>query len=344
MIPVDPAALTTLNAATPFAGLAPEVVLAATASQGLEPDGRLLALNSYENRVYRLGVEPDARLAPEPLVAGNLVVAKFYREGRWSDAQIREEHAFACELAAAQLPVAAPLSWNGQTLQRHGPFRFALFRCWRGSAPELDGPGNRELLGRTLGRLHAIGATARFAQRPSINAWQYGARARQQLLASNRIPASVQHKYAEVSAALVEAARLCWEAAGPLRHLRLHGDCHLGNVLWNAHGPVFVDLDDCLQGPAVQDLWMLCSGTPGQRESEWAQLLAGYRQFADFDDTELQVVEALRAMRMLNHAAWIAARWADPAFPRAFPWFGEIRYWENHVTELHEQIEALGSA
>jgi Ser/Thr protein kinase RdoA (MazF antagonist) len=316
-------------------------VLAAVAARGLEPDGRLLALNSYENRVYRVGVESDDRLTPVPLVAGNLVVAKFYRQSRWSDAQIREEHRFAQELVAAELPVAAPLECNGDTLQWQGQFRFALFPCWRGAAPELDGQGHRELLGRTLGRLHAIGATTSFAQRPSITAWQCGAQARRQLLASGRVPVSVEAKYAEVSALLVEAVRLHWEAAGPLRLLRLHGDCHLGNVLWNAHGPVFVDLDDCLRGPAVQDLWMFCAGTRGQREREWAQLLAGYRQFADFDVSELRLVEALRAMRMLNHAAWVAARWVDPAFPRAFPWFGEIRYWENHVTELHEQLEAL---
>jgi Ser/Thr protein kinase RdoA (MazF antagonist) len=330
-----------VSAAAPFSGLEPEVVLAAVTGQGMEPDGRLLALNSYENRVYRVGVEPDPRLAPEPLVAGNLVVAKFYREGRWSDAQIREEHAFALELAAAELPVAAPLESGGETLHRHAQFRFALFPCWRGSAPELDGPGHRELLGRTLGRIHATGATRRFVQRTSIAAWQYGAQARRQLLASGSLPDSVVDKYAEVSGVLVESVRALWESVGSLRQIRLHGDCHLGNVLWNAQGPVFVDLDDCLTGPAVQDLWMLCAGTAGQREQEWSQLLAGYRQFADFDTGELALVEALRAVRMLNHAAWIGARWADPAFPRAFPWFGEIRYWENHVTELHEQREAL---
>jgi Ser/Thr protein kinase RdoA (MazF antagonist) len=330
-----------VSTATPFAGLEPDVVLAAVAGAGLEPDGRLLALNSYENRVYRIGVDPDPRLAPESLVAVDLVVAKFYRDRRWSDAQIREEHAFAQELAAAELPVAAPLQWNGDTLHRHARFRFALFPCWRGSAPELDGPGHRELLGRTLGRLHAVGGVGRFAQRPSIAAWQCGATARRQLLDSGRVPTSIEGKYAEASAALVESVRLHWESAGPVRQLRLHGDCHLGNVLWNAHGPVFVDLDDCLTGPAVQDLWMLCAGTPGQREQEWSQLLAGYRQFAEFDSAGLFLVESLRAMRMLNHAAWIGARWGDPAFPRAFPWFGEIRYWENHVTELHEQIEAL---
>lgn len=330
-----------MSDARPFAGLEPEVVLAAVAAMGLEPDGRLLALNSYENRVYRVGVEPDARLAPEALVAGNLVVVKFYREGRWSDAQVGEEHAFAHELAAAELPVAAPLQWEGATLHRHEGFRFALFPCWRGAAPELDGPGSRELVGRTLGRMHAVGAARGFAQRPTLASWQHGGRARRQLLDSGRVPASVETKYAQVSAAVVESVRAHWEAAGPQRQLRLHGDCHLGNVLWNLHGPVFVDLDDCISGPAVQDLWMFCAGGPGHRAREWSELLTGYRQFADFDAAELVLVEALRAMRMLNHAAWIAARWLDPAFPRAFPWFGEIRYWENHVTELHEQLEAL---
>ena len=327
----------------PFEGLTPEVVLDCVGRLGLEPDGRLLALNCYENRVYRIGIESAPALQSDPRRLPAAVVAKFYRAQRWSDAQILEEHAFAQELVARELAVAEPLRLDGRTLHVHAGFRYALFACWRGGAPELDAAGHRELLGRTLGRLHAVGAQRAFATRPSIEDWQCGAAARRALLASGQVPDSVRDKYAEVSAQLVAAVRDRWETARFARRLRLHGDCHLGNLLWNANGPVFVDLDDCLSGPAVQDLWMLCTGDVARLEREWSQLLAGYRQFAEFDTTELALVEPLRAVRMLNHAAWVAARWFDPAFPRAFPWFGEIRYWERHVTELYEQLEAVQS-
>ena len=326
---------------TPFSGLSPETVLAAVAQLGLQPDGRLLALNSYENRVYRVGIEPAPELAGNPFALDSAVVAKFYRDSRWSDAQIREEHAFALELAAAELAVAAPLLRDRESLHLHAGFRFAVFACWRGSAPELDLPEHRAMLGRTLGRLHAVGAQRRFAVRPSIDDWQCGATARRQLLASGMIPPALEEKYAAVSAQLVEAVRARWDATRDARWQRLHGDCHLGNILWNAQGPVFVDLDDCLSGPVVQDLWMLCSGSAAQQQREWAEIMAGYAQFADFDSSQLSLVEPLRAVRMINHAAWIAARWRDPAFPRAFPWFGEVRYWEKHVTELYEQLETI---
>jgi Ser/Thr protein kinase RdoA (MazF antagonist) len=328
-------------AVTPFAGLGPELVLAAVESVGLLPDGRLMALNSYENRVYRLGIEPLPDADAPPHVMTDAVVIKFYRPGRWNDAQIREEHSFAAELVTAELQVAAPWCKDGESLHRIEGFRYSVFQCWRGSAPELDAPEHRVMLGRSLGRLHAVGRRQPFQTRGRVADWECGARARRELLRMDIIPDNLAGNYAAVSARLVAAATSAWEAAGPMRTLRLHGDCHLGNVLWNTHGPVFVDLDDCLTGPAVQDLWMMCSGTEAQRQREWTQLLEGYEQFAQFDHSELLLVEPLRAMRMLNHAAWLAARWSDPAFPKAFPWFADARYWERHITELQEQVEAV---
>ncbi len=336
MIPVRPEA-----AVTPFAGLGPELVLAAVEAVGLAPDGRLMALNSYENRVYRVGVEPLPDAAAPPHVMTDAVVIKFYRPGRWNDAQIREEHSFAAELVAAELQVAAPWSDDGESLHRIEGFRYSVFQCWRGSAPELDATEHRLMLGRSLGRLHAIGRRQPFQTRGRVADWEYGARARREVLRMEIVPDILVGNYAAVSERLVAAVASSWEAAGPTRGLRLHGDCHLGNVLWNSHGPVFVDLDDCLTGPAVQDLWMMCSGSAAQRQLEWTQLLDGYQQFAQFDLSELPLVEPLRAVRMLNHAAWLAARWPDPAFPKAFPWFAEARYWERHIAELQEQLEAV---
>ncbi|MGC4027538.1 MAG: serine/threonine protein kinase [Steroidobacteraceae bacterium] len=322
----------------PFAGLAPEVVLDAVESLGIGVDGRLMALNSYENRVYRVGTEGPAGLESHPGIVADAIIVKFYRAGRWSDAQIVEEHQFAADLADAELSVAAPVARDGTTLHHWAGFAFAAFACWRGGAPELDLPGHRELLGRSLGRLHARAATRRFATRGAVSDWQCGESARRAVLASGHLPPPLDERYAEVSAQLVAAVRAAMDAAPRPRLQRLHGDCHLGNILWNAQGPVFVDLDDCLTGPAIQDLWMLCSGSPAQREKEWTELLCGYSQFASLDRGELALVEALRAIRMLNHAAWIAGRWRDPAFPLAFPWFAGPRYWERHLDELREQI------
>jgi Ser/Thr protein kinase RdoA (MazF antagonist) len=325
---------------TPYQGLTPEVVLDAVEALGLVVDGRLMALNSYENRVYRVGLEADQ--APiAGLAAGVPVVVKFYRHGRWSDASIREEHEFTLELAAAELPVAAPLMLVGDTLHHHAGFRYTLFECRPGTGPELDLPGNRELLGRTLGRMHAVGGRRRFQHRGGIAQWQHGARARDTILSGRLVPSPLDERYAQVSGQLVQAVAACEASVGPVRQLRIHGDGHGGNILWHVHGPLFVDFDDCLMGPAVQDLWMFCAGDPLLMQREWAQLLEGYEQFAHFEFAEAGLIEALRAMRMLNHAAWVASRWSDPAFPRAFPWFGEPRYWERHIDELQEQLEAL---
>jgi Ser/Thr protein kinase RdoA (MazF antagonist) len=315
--------------ATPFSGLSPDAVLDAAAAVGLDVDGRLFALNSYENRVYQLGHGPGAW------------VLKFYRPGRWSDAQIVEEHRFAAELAAAELPVAAPLVVDGQTLLRHGHFRLAAFPWLAGRAPELDAPGARGMLGRAIARLHRIGAAGRFEWRVRLTIERLGTSARETVLACSLLPASLRESYARASDALLERVRGVFESAGAPRELRIHGDCHLGNLLWNEHGPVFVDLDDCLTGPAIQDLWMLLSGSPEEQQRQWQELLEGYQQFADFDFRELLLIEPLRGLRMMHHAAWIAQRWQDPAFPRAFPWFGEPRYWEAHLADLLEQLAAI---
>lgn len=323
-----------------YAALTPDVVLAAAEAAGLLADGRLLPLNSYENRVYRIGLEEPLARASRDAIATQ-VVAKFYREDRWSDAQIQEEHAFALELAGAELPVAAPLVVEGATLLRHAGFRYALFECRPGAGPDLDRPGDRQLLGRTLGRLHAQGARRSFRHRPDVRDWRQGARARELILGLGLVPAPLDERYAEVSGQLVQAIAACHGSVGATRRLRLHGDCHPGNILWQATGPLFVDFDDSLTGPAVQDLWMFAAGTPEQMRREWGELLDGYEQFAHLDEGEALLIEALRATRMMNHAAWIAQRWDDPAFPLAFPWFGEPRYWERHIDELREQLPAL---
>ncbi|HKZ73768.1 MAG TPA: serine/threonine protein kinase [Steroidobacteraceae bacterium] len=313
----------------PFSGLGPDVVLDAAASVGFEGGGRLFALNSYENRVYRLGAGGDA------------LVLKFYRPERWTDAQIGEEHEFALELAAAELPVAAPLVIAGSTLFRFREYRFAAFPCLPGRAPELDAPGARVLLGRALARIHAIGATRTFRFRPRIGIERLGLQAREQVLTSELLPPALATSYAAAADALLERVRRAFVNAGPVHDLRIHGDCHPGNLLWNPQGPVFVDLDDCGSGPRIQDLWMLLSGDGAEQQRQWNELLEGYSQFGEIDMRELTLVEPLRALRMLHHAAWVVQRWEDPAFPRAFPWFGEPRFWERHVGDLLEQVGAI---
>jgi Ser/Thr protein kinase RdoA (MazF antagonist) len=317
------------DAVKPFAGLSPDVVLDAAASLGLEGDGRLFALNSYENRVYQMG-RPEGAL-----------VLKFYRPARWSDAQIAEEHAFTAELAAAELAVAAPLAVDGKTLFRFRDFRFAVFPWMRGRAPELDAPGARAMLGRSLARIHRIGAVRPFRTREHLTIERLGVGARDHVLESGLLPETLEKSYLRATEALLERIDRVFEEAGNVRELRIHGDCHMGNLLWNEQGPVFVDLDDCVTGPAIQDLWMLLSGSAADQQKQWHDLLEGYEQFGEFDFSELRLVEPLRALRMMHHAAWIALRWSDPAFPRAFPWFGGTRYWEAHINDLLEQVAAI---
>jgi Ser/Thr protein kinase RdoA (MazF antagonist) len=314
----------------PFAGLTPDAVMDAAEALGLEPDGRQFALNSYENRVYRVG-----RTDAPP------VILKFYRAERWSDEQILEEHGFALELAEQEIPVAAPLVLGGATLHRHADFRLAAFPLCAGTAPELDQAGARELLGRTLARIHAVGARYPFQVRLALEREQLGGRARSSLLRSGFLPEYVQDRYADVSEALMERIQGAFDAAAPVARVRLHGDCHLGNILWQARGPLLVDLDDCLNGPRIQDLWMFLSGNADEQRHQWSEIAEGYSQFGTLDSSELLLIEPLRAVRMLNHAAWIAERWLDPAFPRAFPWAGQPRFWEGYVADLVQQFEVL---
>jgi len=313
---------------TPYAGLTPDHVLDAVAACGLYPDGRLLALNSYENRVWQVGID-DA----QP------VIAKFYRPARWSDAAILEEHAFAQELAEAELPLVAPLAFGGRTLLHHAGFRYALTPRRGGRAPSLESADQLEWLGRLIARIHLIGARAPFAHRGRIDRATLIEQPMQAVLASPLLPPNVQARYRVAAQRVDEAVALRLEAAGPVRQLRLHGDCHPGNVLWTDDGPHFVDLDDARMGPAVQDLWMLAND-----DASMEALLTGYEQFREFDRIELALVPALRAMRQLHHAGWIAARWHDPAFPAAFPFAGEARWWEQHVDDLHELADGLGAA
>ncbi|MGD2128102.1 MAG: serine/threonine protein kinase [Lysobacterales bacterium] len=314
---------------TPYYRLDPDTVLQAVESAGLLTDGRLLALNSYENRVYQVGIEEA-----QPLIA------KFYRPGRWTDEQILEEHAFSRELAAAEIPLIAPEVMEGTSLFHSRGFRFALFRRQGGHAPELDDRDTLLWLGRFLGRIHAVGRVRPFRHRPALTPARFGQEPIDYLQAGGWLPAHLLDAFNSLSADLMENIRQAWARAGDFRTIRLHGDCHPGNLLWR-DGPFFVDMDDCQSGPAVQDLWMLLSGERHEMSGQLSVLLEGYTDFCEFDYRELLLVEALRTLRMLHHAAWLARRWEDPAFPSAFPWFDSPRYWENLILDLREQLAAL---
>jgi Ser/Thr protein kinase RdoA (MazF antagonist) len=314
----------------PYAKLIPEVVLDSLDALGIRGDGRLLALNSYENRVYQVWREDEPP-----------VVAKFYRPGRWSDAQIAEEHGFVAELEAREIPVVAPLVLEGATLHSLGGFRVAVYPRRGGRAPELDASDTLTWIGRFLGRIHVAGAATRFVHRLRLDIESFGDAPRSWLLDHDQLPADLQHVYAGVSAQALDAVRRAFDRAGDVAMLRLHGDCHAGNVLWTDDGPHFVDFDDARTGPAVQDLWMLLSGDRAWMERQLGDVLEGYEQFAPFDRRELHLVEALRTLRLIHYAAWIGQRWEDPAFPAAFPWFGTQRYWQDRILELREQIALM---
>ena len=314
----------------PYAGLIPTVVLEAVEQTGFTCDGSLLALNSYENRVYRVGVEGQ-----QP------VVAKFYRPDRWDDDAILEEHGFSIELQSMEIPVVAPLIFDGKSLLQHAGYRFAVYPLCGGRWPELDSADDRRMLGRFLARIHSIGRLRQFDARPDIDIERLGQDSVEWLLENDFIPAHLEDAYDSLTADLLPAIDRCFDLAGDFRWLRIHGDCHLGNILWTANGPHFVDLDDCVNGPAVQDIWMLLSGAEDEMRLQLSQLLEGYEEFLDFDPRELWLVEALRTLRLIHYSAWIARRWDDPAFPKAFPWFEETRYWEDHILALREQAALL---
>ncbi len=315
----------------PYDSLTPDLILAAVESGGLRCDGRLLALNSFENRVYQVGIE-DA----QPLVA------KFYRPGRWSDAMIGEEHAFSLELSEAELPVVSPLpDASGRTLREHGGFRFALYPRQRGRAPELESRDTLMWMGRFIGRIQAIGALRDFTQRPAITVQSFGVDPFRTVLESGFVPADLIPAYQSLVQQLLDRLARAFDDAGAVTQLRLHGDCHPGNVLWADDGPHFVDLDDARMGPAVQDLWMLLSGDRDAMQQQLRWVLDGYWEFHDFDLRELPLIEPLRTLRMIHYAGWLALRWSDPAFPAAFPWFNTQRYWQDHILALREQAAAL---
>jgi Ser/Thr protein kinase RdoA (MazF antagonist) len=319
-----------MSSSAPYATLTPHRILDALDSVGVRGDGRLLTLNSYENRVY-LVYRDDA--AP--------MVVKFYRPGRWTDAQIREEHAFVAELDEREIPAVPPLALAGATLHHFADSRFAVYPKLAGRTPELDDPATLEWLGRFIGRIHALGALRPFELRPTLDIESFGDEPRQFLLAHDFIPPDLVEAYRTVSEMALSGVRHCFARAGAVRSLRLHGDCHASNVLWTPEGPHFVDFDDARNGPAVQDLWMLLSGDRAAMTRQLADVLAGYEDFAEFDRRELHLIEALRSLRLVHYAAWIARRWDDPAFPAAFPWFNTQRYWQDRILELREQIAAM---
>jgi Ser/Thr protein kinase RdoA (MazF antagonist) len=321
----------TLESGHPYSRLTPDLVLTALEAVGFHCDGRLLALNSYENRVYQVGIEDKPP-----------VVAKFYRPSRWSRAAILEEHAFSRELADQEIPVIAPCQDNnGETLHQQDGFLFAVYPRCGGRWPDLETRAQRQQMGRFLGRLHAVGSVGRFEHRGKLGIDTLGRNARSFLLEQELIPGYLLEAYSTLSTELLEHIQDRFDAAGPLRQIRLHGDCHPGNILWTDAGPHFVDLDDSRTGPAIQDLWMLLSGDADEMRAQLEDLLDGYQTFFDFDYSGVLLIEALRTLRIMNYAAWIARRWDDPAFPRAFPWFDSPRYWEEHILSLREQAAAL---
>jgi Ser/Thr protein kinase RdoA (MazF antagonist) len=332
----------------PFESLTPNAVMDALSSVGLSCDGRLQALSSYENRVYQL-----------PLEDGPVVVAKFYRPGRWSDAQIQEEHDFAAELMRAEVPVIGPLMLLGQTLHHFGDFAFSVSPRRGGRMPELDEGEVLEWIGRFLARIHTVGASRPFQVRPPLDLRTFGLESRDWLLAHNRVPLDVQSLWSKTCQQALDmiAAHACLTGSDgridpesrTIKILRLHGDCHPGNILWTptdapasaGPGPHFVDLDDARMGPAVQDLWMLLSGDRAQRTRQLINLVDGYEQFRAFDRRELVLIEPLRTLRLIHYSAWLSRRWDDPTFPINFPWFGSSDYWKGQVQMLQDQLEAM---
>ncbi len=337
---------TQLSQQHPYERLGPDMVLDALASVGLFGDGRLLGLSSYENRVYQIPLEEAAS-------GHGVVVAKFYRPGRWSEAQIAEEHSFSQELMAAEIPVIGPLVLQGATLHHFGGFAFSVSPRRGGRPPELEDFEVLEWIGRFLGRIHSVGAARPFVERPALDLKSFGTESHDWLLRHDKVPLDVQSAWDHAcreALELIAKGPLCMvHEDRPLRRIRLHGDCHPGNILWTpadapasaGPGPHFVDLDDARTGPAVQDLWMLLSGERGQRTQQLSALIEGYEQFHNFDRRELALIEPLRTLRLVHYSAWLARRFDDPIFPINFPWFGSSDYWKGQVQMLQDQCEAM---
>ena len=316
----------------PYEDLTPDAVLDALESAGWRGDGRMLALNSYENRVFQIALEDDS-----------YVVAKLYRPERWSDAQLLEDHAFSLEMSGREIPVVAPLERDGRTLHHFSGSRFAVFPRRGGRSPELEDEKVLEWIGRFLGRIHAVGATRPFKVRPALSVKTFGTEPRDWLLASGMIPEDLQETWETTVDLALQGVEHQFEII-KTRQIRLHGDCHAGNILWTHEGPHFVDLDDARMGPAVQDLWMLLAGDRQTATKQLRALLEGYEQFHAFNREELGLIEPLRTLRLIHYSAWLARRWDDPAFPAAFPWFGTHRYWQDRILELREQTSNMDEA
>ncbi|WP_439102885.1 serine/threonine protein kinase [Congregibacter sp.] len=314
----------------PFDVLTPDAIIDAVEAAGFVSDARLLALNSYENRVYQVGIEDDTP-----------VIVKFYRPGRWTEEQLREEHSFSEELVEAEIPVVAPLkSGSGETVHRWEGLLYTLFPRRGGHAPEFDNLDNLLVLGRTLARIHAIGATKPFSYRPKLEG-QHIIDESRSLLPDNFIPTELKTAYLTLLDDLERELAPKIEQMETAGGIRIHGDCHGGNILWRDDTANFVDLDDCMTAPAIQDLWMFLSGEPHEQEIQLGEVVAGYEEFFEFDPRELHWIETLRTLRIIRYAAWLARRWDDPAFPKAFPWFNSERYWSDHILELREQFSRL---
>jgi Ser/Thr protein kinase RdoA (MazF antagonist) len=315
----------------PYSSLTPDAVLDAVEELGFETDARIFALNSYENRVYQVGVS-DSRF----------LIVKFYRPGRWSREQIQEEHAFLRELAGLDIPVVPPMEFEGKgSLLQFREFFVAVFPQFIGRPPELDSLDNLLIMGRYIGRIHAAGEQDSFQARETISVERFCVNSREFLLANDFLPGDLVPAYETLSAELVSKVQQRFAEVKNLQILRIHGDCHPGNVLWRDDVPTFVDFDDSVTGPAIQDLWMMLSGDRNQRQAQLLELVEGYNEFHEFKVRELALVESLRTMRLMHYAAWLARRWSDPAFPLSFPWFNTQRYWSEHILELREQMAAL---
>jgi Ser/Thr protein kinase RdoA (MazF antagonist) len=317
--------------------LTPDTVINAIESAGYWSDSRILALNSYENRVYQVGIEPESPIDTK----GIPVIAKFCRPHRWTEEQILEEHQFTQRLLDLDIPVVPPIIFNNKTLLNFDGYRFSIYERRGSQAPELDNGDHLEVIGRFMGRIHSVGKTALFEHRPAISTQSYAVDSRQFLLGNAFNPKSLIPAYETTSRDLIGCIERAFSTIS-YQSIRLHGDCHPGNILWRDNHAHLVDFDDARNGPAIQDLWMLLSGDYHQRCLQLADILEGYTEFCDFDPVELNLIEPLRAMRLLHYAAWLARRWEDPAFPHNFPWFNTERYWADHVLSLREQLATLG--
>jgi Ser/Thr protein kinase RdoA (MazF antagonist) len=311
-----------------FFRLTPDQVLDAIESTGIAPQAALLALNSYENRVYQFRDYDE-----------NKFVVKFYRPDRWSDEQILEEHSFSLDLADSEIPVIPPMLFGGKSLLDFNGFRFSIFECKGGRTPELEDKKTLQWIGRFIGRIHAIGESKKFAHRPELTIDSFAQQSTRFLLEHDFIPSHILPAYQAITTQLIDISQQRFEQLGNYQRIRLHGDCHPSNILWTDDGPHFVDFDDARSGPAIQDLWMLINDATDT--ALWNKLLEGYEDFMEFDDRQFKILEPLRTIRMIHYSGWLAKRWQDPSFKHNFPWFNTSRYWEEHILSLKEQLGVI---